>query len=532
MPITSTPAPNLIDSRVSYLSAVLSARQVAQRFTLAGHTSIAEVSVAGSAGETAMRVLIYTASSAGLPDQVAHSRVGLTPAVQGQVYTLTFEQILLPAGVYFISVQGETTDWRWYGEDQAGYHGIAGSWRPMASASTADMAFTITDVAATPHAGLRVYRTGLHNWGIGQIGTPASEWNRAAAHRAVDPESAAIISYLSTAWGDDFLQIGMGKHKASGEDYVSHIGECNNATQRLPFMPRTQLLEQIKTGSVTLTEDEFLNGHGPRLLVPVPVNGRLDGLNGALPVQNQPGTAPVNPGSDDHWYVINIEAGELWEVYKAKNPGGAPGFGAGQFSAGVVRRYNLTQDWIDYAGDNCCSSANARGGAMVPFFFEPDDVVAAAGGNLGHALAFTQNNSYTRANAYWHPATHTPLRSPSHVPTGNAAAAMPYGAHLRLRADYPINPSWPPGLRSILTTLQLHGMVHVDGSNPGQLVATNDKLSNVGWDHAAVNLNPSDLSTLAAVRWTDFEVLAPNQKYSAADCNCRRVSESAEFVTW
>lgn len=524
MTISSSVLPTAVERTYAHRSSVGADIAAQQAFSVAAQTTIPGIQVAGFAGETSMRVLCFT-SIDGKPSQVCHSRVGLVPTVSGAdntIYDLTFE-FELPPGDYFISVQGETTDWAWFGDKAGGFP------------SSGELSFSIADVAATADPGLRWMYAGqdAFGWGIGQIGTPGSEFNQSVAHRSVDSESAVITAYLDTQWSGGFPGIAMAKNQTQGEHFVSSLVEVDNGTPSYEFMPRTQLLELLYTGAITLPEDFHLDPHGERIFIDWPDDGRLDGVGGAAVIQNENGVEPIlSPDGDAHGYTINRDTGAGGETYKIDGIGGPPGFGPGEFAAGVHRVYDFTQEIADYPGEDCCTSANARGGPMIPFLFGPDEVKAANGGPLPHVLGLTMNNTYTRPDEYWGAATHTPLRSPQHIANAPAGNAMPYGCQFRLKDSFVIDPAWPPALRTILETLKIYGMVHVDGSAPGQLVASNDRYANVSWDDPAVQMNPNDLAGIANLRFTDFDVIEPTEKKNISGCSCRRTPAEAEFTTW
>ena len=475
-----------------------------------------------------MRVLIWTMQD-GAPSQVAHSQIAIAPTISGAdgaVYDLAISPLILPPGDYFLTVQGEATDWTWYGDKGAGFP------------SSDELSFSITDAPATPHADLREMHKGHDaiGWGIGQIGTPGSEWNQSIAHLPKDPESDNIINFLSADYGDDWLPIGMGGYKQSNQLFVSHIGEYDSSYPRQEWMPRTRLLEQLKGVPPELPEDFHLDPHGDRVFAVYAENGRLDGLFGIMPIQNEDGREALGEG-DAHIYLVNHIDGEIMEWYKVNHYGSlVPGLGAGEAQGGVLKYYDLTKEISSYPGDDCCTSANARGGVMIPFLIQPDEIKAANGGPLPHQIGFTMNNVRLRGDSYWGAATHNPHRLPGHIAVGatgtqNPEHAVPYGVQMRLKQDFVIDPSLAPAARVILETLKVRGMTMVDGSNPGQLLASNDRLANTGWHEPEVNLGPNDMIA-AGVRWPDFEVVTPTRKELMGGCTCRRTPAMPEFVTW
>ena len=79
-------------------------------------------------------------------------------------------------------------------------------------------------------------------------------------------------------------------------------------------------------------------------------------------------------------------------------------------------------------GDQC-TSADAAGLPIAPLLFSADEVAA---GSIDHAIRFILPNSRIRAGVFVHPASH------AGAPVGRPPRTVPYGARLRLRADYPV----------------------------------------------------------------------------------------------
>jgi hypothetical protein len=72
-------------------------------------------------------------------------------------------------------------------------------------------------------------------------------------------------------------------------------------------------------------------------------------------------------------------------------------------------------------------------------------------------LRFTIDNNRIAASVYVHPATH--LAGPPAAPN-----MLPYGARLRLRADYPLAAA-QRNARTVAKALQTYGMYLADGGN-------------------------------------------------------------------
>jgi serine/threonine-protein kinase len=137
-----------------------------------------------------------------------------------------------------------------------------------------------------------------------------------------------------------------------------------------------------------------------------------------------------------------------------------------------------------------CTSADAAGLPIAPLLFSADEVAA---GTIDHAIRFILPNDRIRRAAYVAPATHS---------TGVASGgdvAPPFGARLRLRADYPVE-ALEPGAQIVARAMQRHGILLADGGNIA-LTAQSDRFTAAKWDEL---LGPGDLSSIPI---TAFEVI-------------------------
>ena len=117
-----------------------------------------------------------------------------------------------------------------------------------------------------------------------------------------------------------------------------------------------------------------------------------------------------------------------------------------------------------------------------------------AQGAIDHAIRFILPNARIRKGEYVHPATHG-TRAASGPP-----GAPPYGARLRLRADYDLGRLPNPGARVVARAMQKHGMLLADGGNIA-LTARSDRSTRAKW---AGLVGPRDLDVL---RPADFEMV-------------------------
>ncbi len=136
---------------------------------------------------------------------------------------------------------------------------------------------------------------------------------------------------------------------------------------------------------------------------------------------------------------------------------------------------------------------------MAPLITGPDEVFAAmqvSSGDLGHALRFILPNSRMRRGYYVHPASH------NGAPSSTSANAIPYGARLRLHANFDIS-RFNAASQVVLRTLKKYGMFLADGGNL-PLTFDDGMFATHQWSDANINFNSHSLFGVAL---TDFDVM-------------------------
>lgn len=165
--------------------------------------------------------------------------------------------------------------------------------------------------------------------------------------------------------------------------------------------------------------------------------------------------------------------------------------GGGTFEGGCLAVWDLGRVYGPEGRGDQCTSADAAGYPIAPLLFTADEVAA---GEIAHAIRFILPNSSIRDGVYVHPATHS---------TGAASGpetAPPYGAHLRLRADYPLDTLPNDASRTVARALQTYGMYLADGGNIA-LTARSDRSTTAKW---ADLMESRDME---AIRPADFELM-------------------------
>jgi len=241
-------------------------------------------------------------------------------------------------------------------------------------------------------------------------------------------------------------------------DFSIEVLHADGNTPFLPFTP---------TG-------DFFDPDCDHVAVPVPAGGALEGETGYECASD----------GDCHLLVVHDPTGMLYEMWRADidNQG---------FNGGCLAVWNLNLLYPPDGRGEQCTSADAAGFPMAPLLISPDEVAA---GSIDHALRFILPNSRMRSGVYVRPASH------GGGPSG-PETAVPYGARLRLRADYPLQDLPNEGARTIARAMQTHGIVLADGGNIA-LTAQSDRFTAATW--AGIGITSHSLDALQV---TDFEII-------------------------
>jgi serine/threonine-protein kinase len=274
-------------------------------------------------------------------------------------------------------------------------------------------------------------------------------WYRDVSRAPPDPQSPAVIAHLQRAgWGLGRMQI----------DFSIEVLEAASDTPLMAFTP---------------TADHFLPDCDLDP-VPVPRGGALEGESGY----------ECRADGDCHLIVVDRTRRRLYEMWRAD-------ISSGVFRGGCLAVWDMSRVYPASGRGEQCTSADAAGYPIAPLLWSADEVAA---GSIDHAVRFILPNQTIRAGEYVHPATHGTRA------TRGPADAPPYGARLRLRADYPLDSLPNPGARVVARAMQRYGMLLADGGQVA-LTARSDRFTRAKWDGL---LGPRDLQALQP---RDFEMV-------------------------
>ncbi len=231
--------------------------------------------------------------------------------------------------------------------------------------------------------------------------------------------------------------------------------------------------------------DQFEIPDCDHMPVPVPEGGNLEGESGYK----------CSTGGDCHLIVIDEGTHTLYEMWKANI--------STTFSGGCLAVWDMNREYDETLRGDQCTSADAAGFPIAPLLFTADEV---ASGSIDHAIRFVIPNDRV-TQGFVRPATHGAY-------TSGSLELPPYGFHLRLRADYPVETLTSTGAQVIARALQKYGMYHADGGED-TLTAQSDKYTTAKWDGL---LGPQDLYPLTI---NDFEVIDHGEMFPLTN-DCQR----------
>ncbi len=236
------------------------------------------------------------------------------------------------------------------------------------------------------------------------------------------------------------------------------------------------------------TTSDFYTPDCDKTAVPVPTGGALEGESGYQCAGD----------GDCHLIVKDESRNKLFEMWRANISGRT-------FNGGCLAVWDMTRIYGPSGRGEQCTSADAAGFPIAPLLFSADEVAAGA---INHAIRFILPNSRIRKGFYVHPATHVG------GPTG-PSTAPPYGARLRLRADYPLASLPNEGARVVARAMQKYGILLSDGGNIA-LTAQSDRFTTRKWSGL---LGSTDLQ---AIRPSDFQMVAGGTRITVTN-DCVRI---------
>ena len=258
-------------------------------------------------------------------------------------------------------------------------------------------------------------------------------WNKNISSAPVDPNSAAIISYVGSS---------VGIHPDFGS------GQYNGSYMGIPYtiVDGTQTLFPINYQAYGSESDP-----GP---MPIPLTAPIEGY--------------PNPGSGDrHVLVLDSANCFLYELYSSY-----PQSASWNADSGAVWDL-LSDEQRPYTW----TSADAAGLPIFPGLVRYDEVAAGA---INHAIRFTLQNS---SAGFTPPASHW-------ASTTSNTTAPPMGARFRLKSSFNVS-GFSAANQVILNAMKKYGLILADNGSSMYISGApddrfdNDDLHNLGQVHAS-----------------------------------------------
>lgn len=355
----------------------------------------------------------------------------------------------LPSAFVLLLALGACTDEKPPGGDTAEDTG-ADSGHTADSTDTTGDSDTASDSDTAPDTGMTE----------GRYFPDGAVWYQDVSGLDPDPRSERILGWLEDHQPSTWMQM----------DFSLVISDARTTPGYRAFTPTSH----------------FYSPDCDREKMPVPEGALLEGESGLT----------CTHGGDCHLLVPVWEEMRLYEMWKADVRGD-------NFRGGCLAIWDMSRVYGPEGRGMQCSSADAAGFPIAPLLFTADEVAA---GEIRHALRFALPNELMLDHAFTGPATHA--GSPS-----GPADAPPYGAHLRLRADYPLDRLPNDAARTIARALQTYGMFLADGGNI-TIMGESDHFADHTW--AELGVGSHDLMD---IRPTDFEVMPYGEVYELTyDC--------------
>ena len=280
---------------------------------------------------------------------------------------------------------------------------------------------------------------------------PGAAWTQDVSHAPLDPQSDAIIGWLSDAGG-------WGHNNKMQVDFSLRVMQADASTPFVPF--------HKGSGFYAADSDKVS-------VFPLPAGGGLEGHSDYACTDH----------GDCHLIVADRSHGKLYEAFSANATENA-------VTAVFVAVWDLNRVYPPSGRGDQCTSADSAGLPIAPLLFTADELAV---GHIDHAIRFVLPNPRIRAHVFVHPATH------AGAPRG-PVDAPPIGARFRLKASFDMS-KLTPAAQVVARAMQKYGMFLADGGN---IALTGQNDADTKAKYADMDFGSHDLYDLKV---TDFEVV-------------------------
>lgn len=211
--------------------------------------------------------------------------------------------------------------------------------------------------------------------------------------------------------------------------------------------------------------------------LPIPQDASLKVEGGYCPVGQDCGAG------DHHILVLETGSCRLWEAYYATGSAEQSTNGAWELYGSAAWDLNSLEQRPDG-----WTSADAAGLPIMPLLVRADE---ASAGEIKHLLRVTLHGGALAATYVW-PARHK---------AGSGAGPIPFGALLRLRADFVIPSNWNTQAKAVATAMKRYGLYVADiGSDLYIQGEPSAQWQSSTWDQLqTINLSQFEFVSLAGI---------------------------------
>lgn len=316
----------------------------------------------------------------------------------------------------------------------------------------------------------------------------------------------------NTVWNQNISQAPLATNSATMISALQGLGGWgNNNVMQIDFsMFVLHADASTPTAGVVAGSDYYLpdcDQPSTSYKFPLPIGGAIEGSSG---------NDYTCANSSDDCHLLVVQGNTLYEAYQATKIGSS-------IQATCAVKWDLSKRYPNNGRGEQCTSVDAAGFPVAPLLFNADEVKAAMSnnGDIGHAIRFVLPNAYIAAASYVHPASHG--TKPPNGASG-PAASVPYGARLRLKANFDMS-GYNAAAKVLLRTMQRYGILLSDAGKIA-LTGEDDRFTTAKWTDLGIT-SRTFVTGSPSPKVTDFDVMEAGPRHTVTyDC----VRNADDFV--
>jgi hypothetical protein len=302
-------------------------------------------------------------------------------------------------------------------------------------------------------------------------------WNQKITSAPVAANSAAVMSYLTSRYGDGRLRPDFSQDAHTHDDLYG-----------IPY----NVVHGNSTPKTTVVIDAYAD-ESDLQPAPVPAGAVLEG-----DYRDGPKAGLANRG-DSHLIVYDVDNNVAYEFYAASRPGENSD---GQWHAAQETVWDMKTNNFRTLG---WTSADAAGLSILAGLARPDEALPVSQGGQGvitHAIRVTLQNDII-LDQFLYPASH--VANPGNT---NAAQQPPMGARFRLKASVDIS-QLSPQSRIVAQAMKDYGLIVADNGSNFFFSGASDAVNASNQDYLTWDNNDiqDTVTGLKSLHYSDFELV-------------------------